>query len=105
MKYYIITTESLKHYIVNENMEITQYKYNFPNWEKPKFSGKWKVKGLAQVLPFGHMGAIQSLDKLVGENLRFKNGKSKYVLVDVDYGTTRVWGDRVLRVYCKDGWR
>jgi len=100
--YYIITTESLSQYVVNEDMEITQLEYQFPNYLQPNFSGKWVVRGLAEVLPFGNIGRVQPISDLVGKDLKFKNGKSKYVLYDIDHGTTRLWGNRISSVSCRE---
>lgn len=61
-------------------------------------SGKWKAVGVVEVLPFGRLGDMQSLESVAETNMRFKNGKGRFMLVDFDHGSQRIWGNRVVAI-------
>lgn len=60
------------------------------------FSDTWILKGIAHVrnttfrIPLDELfkpGCIESL------NLLYKNGHPQYTVIDIDHGTTRLWGN------------
>ena len=61
-------------------------------WEHPHDS--WKCTGCAELRPFGHLRFITlaSFLKMIeaGHDWKFKNGKPRYTLTDLDHGTNRV---------------
>ena len=83
-----IVTESGQYYRVNEKMEITQSINN-------SFSGNWKLLGFRMIYPFARTGNLINPLEMLDQNMKFKNGKGRYVLVDLDHGTTRQWGDHI----------
>lgn len=66
------------------------------------FSNQWKLQGFSHVRrnEFISLARIRD-DSSVLERMiwRFKNGKGQYTVRDLDHGTTRQWGERVLGVY------
>ena len=53
----------------------------------------------AKVLPFGHIGPDIPPEEVLGQDMKFKNGRGAYVVLDFDYGTHRIWGDRAVAFY------
>ena len=47
MKHYVIVTERLNYYLMNENFEITQLKHDKKS-DEHSFSGKWKINANQQ---------------------------------------------------------
>lgn len=101
MRVKILETQSGQIYIVSDKNELTQYRYDFlkGGLQRPHFSGNWRLTGFAKVLPFGHIGPSIPPEELLGKNMKFKNGRGAYVALDYDYGTHRIWGDRVVAFY------
>ena len=101
MRIKILETQSGQRYIVSEKNELAQYRYDFSKGglQRPQFSGNWKLVGFAQVLPFGHIGPDIPPEKVLGQDLKFKNGRGAYMVLDYDYGTHRIWGDRAVAFY------
>ena len=70
-----------------------------------KFSGQWKFMGLShtrrnEIIRFS---TIQENPEIIKSlSLRFKSGKGQYHVRDLDHGTTREWGERVLGIYFSD---
>ena len=60
---------------------------------------KWLLRGFCEVLPFGQIGQLRTIEDMVSEPLTFKNGKGKYLLADYDHGTNRLWGDRINSIW------
>ena len=90
----------IRRYIVNDDGMITQFNPDIP-YEQHKFSGGWKVAGIHEVLPFGNIGrriAVKEAAEKI-HKFTFENGKGKYLLEDVDHGTTRIWGDRIIKIF------
>lgn len=60
-------------------------------------SVSWQFLGACRVKPFGHIGGLipvqdfESIGLNRPENWRFKNGKSKFLVCDLDHGTRRIW--------------
>lgn len=93
--YTIVRTEHNDHYIINEKGEITQLKNDIP-YSQHKFSGSWLALGIRQVLPFNRLGGLISIEKACEiQEFKFKNGRGKYYMVDLDHGTQRIWGSRI----------
>lgn len=54
----------------------------------------WKITGIREIKPFGRLGNLITLDQAVKlTSFRFKNGKPKYAICDIDHGTPRVHGN------------
>ena len=53
----------------------------------------WEFKGMVRKLPFGNIGPLIPREKCFNlpEDIRFKNGKYKYLVVDIDHGSRRIW--------------
>ena len=54
----------------------------------------WEFIGFHKKLPFGMIGKLiprEECFKIDPKDLRFKNGKTKYLVADKDHGTTRIW--------------
>jgi hypothetical protein len=103
MKYLRIVTPYGDSYLVNEQGLITQgyHKLDYP------FSGEWILSGIANVKSPNrrsfHLDDLWSMD-LNKVQWRYKNGNPRYTVIDIDHGTTRVWGNtRVhgIRYICK----
>lgn len=90
----------IRRYIVNDDGMITQFNPNIP-YEQHKFSGGWKVVGIREVLPFGNVGRLVPIKEAAEKinKFTFKNGSGKYLLQDVDHGTTRIWGERIVKIF------
>lgn len=103
-EYYIIVTQNLKYYIIDKKtLEITQYDANIP-LNKHNFSHNWKCLGFSRILPFNHLEMMISINKLykLKDELKFKNGKGKYILHDCDHGTQRIWGDHIIGIWKRE---
>ena len=92
MRIKILETQSGQRYIVSEKNELAQYRYDFSKGglQRPQFSGNWKLVGFAKDLPFGHIGPDIPPEKVLGQDLKFKNGRGAYMVLDYDYGTDRI---------------
>jgi hypothetical protein len=56
------------------------------------FDDAWKFVGLVKLGPFSQYGQLIRPDKVLEiKDWLFKNGKSRYRLVDLDHGTIRIW--------------
>lgn len=103
-EYLRLFTQARHSYIVRlSDGCITQYNYTFTDPSLHKFSGGWKFLGLSHVKQ-NWIISLQTicnspeiLDKI---NLLYKNGKGQYTVRDLDHGTIREWGDRVISI----GW-
>lgn len=52
----------------------------------------WKWIGLCIKKPFGRVGPTIPREQCFDiVDLKYKNGKYRYMVVDVDHGTTRLW--------------
>lgn len=54
----------------------------------------WEFVGLVEKRPFGRVGPLierEECFKMYVDQLKFKNGKMKYLVVDRDSGTIRIW--------------
>jgi hypothetical protein len=66
-----------------------------------KPSGGWKFQGFSHIrmnaiIP---LKAIQENPEIVeSKGFWFKNGKSQFVVRDLEHGTTREWGSRILGI-------
>ena len=96
MKYGIMT-QSGKYYIIDEQNRINRLDMKFTP------SDNWRCVGFREVLAFGHRGTIISPEELIRKNVRFKNGKGRFVMVDYDYGMYREWGDRIVSIWETSG--
>ena len=92
MKYGIMT-QSGKYYIVDEENRICRLDMKFTP------TSNWRCVGFREVLAFGNRGAIISPEELIRKDVRFKNGKGRYVMIDYDHGTHREWGDRIVSIW------
>jgi len=66
-----------------------------------KPSGDWKFKGFYHMRrnEFISFEWIKAHPEVVNSNeFWYKNGKSQYKVRDLDHGTTREWGSRILGV-------
>jgi hypothetical protein len=67
-----------------------------------KPSGNWKVQGLVRRNNFGVLHYVAFADwskqNFAEWSWHYKNGKPKYHLRDLDHGTTREQGSKVLRI-------
>jgi hypothetical protein len=80
--------------IIGDN---STYQLNDANQIAPlgaKFSGSWLLVGGVRYSNFGHITEHYTSEQLKKGNLQFfyKNGKPRIFIVDIDHGTTRVWG-------------
>ncbi len=96
MKYRIFT-QSGKYYDIDEQGRIGRLDMAFAP------SGNWLCVGFREVLPFGNLGPIITPAQLQERShygqTRFKNGKGRYILEDIDHGTRRQWGDRITAIW------
>ena len=92
MKYKIMT-ESGKYYIIDEQNRICRTDGKFT------LTSNWRCIGFREVLAFGNRGPIISPEELIRKDVRFKNGKGRYVMIDYDYGMYREWGDRIVSIW------
>lgn len=103
MKLYCMETERGFRYWVTQEGDISKaYDPFMPKWVQPKdakFSHQWRLVGLAQTLPFGRTGPVQSAFTLLDHEMRYRNGRGRYVAVDMDHGTMRQWGDRIVNFF------
>jgi hypothetical protein len=91
-KYRIITPYGTVYEIDGDGCFL---KYGEHTWEHPHDS--WKCTGIAELLPFGNIRRI-SLDTFkammeAGKSFLFKNGTPKYTVLDLDHGTSGLWGN------------
>lgn len=64
-----------------------------------KLSGRWRFSGIYETRG-GHLKfKTASLDAMPAGDLRFKNGKPRYFVLDNDHGTARVQMCGISRVY------
>ena len=91
---------AVRRYVVNNDGMITRFNHSIP-YEQHNFSGDWKVSGIREILPFGNIGRRISIKEAAEKinKFTFKNGNGKYLLEDVDHGTTRIWGDRIIKIF------
>lgn len=98
-RYWLLTTHFDRHYVVDiatSNMVQAQW---FKGAES--FSNQWRLVGFSAAEAFGRMShAIPTLEFISTgkyKDMRFKNDKGKYYVVDFDHGSNRVWGERATR--------
>lgn len=97
-RYWILWTECRRQYVVDiSTMGIIQYD-RFMQGQSP--SNSWRLIGFKEVKPFGNMSGTIEPQRFTSDdirnNMRFKNGKGRYYVVDYDHGTQRIWGDRAV---------
>jgi hypothetical protein len=97
---YLLVTEMGKRFHILDNGDIVRL--DMPDF-KP--NGKWKAHSLVQYNNFGNVvtrkrTADSMWDDwdLSAEQWTFKNGKGRWRMRDIDHGTMREWGDRVVRL-------
>lgn len=95
MKTYSIFTPYGTKYVIDSDGCFLEYNNN--KWAHPH--GTWKCTGCAKLLPFGNFRFIPLVEFLEmiesGENFKYKNGKPKYTLTDLDHGTKRIHGNTI----------
>ena len=98
--YYHMLSESNKHYVVDEQMNISQAHWALHE-DYGLHSGKWKLNGFRKVLSFNHLGTLVSIRDLIDSKLplRFKNGRGRFIVEDIDHGTKRYWSDRIVSIW------
>ena len=89
---YGVYTQSRRYYIVDEKNRIIRTDMKFTPSES------WRCAGFCMAKPFGRFGGLESIEAVAGKEMRYKNGKGKYFLVDYDHGTPRMWSDRIIGV-------
>ena len=89
-------------YFINEHDLIAVAVYDHPRYRKPAFSGSWILVGFKNVEKFGRLSrktySVEELSKMNKDQMFFKNGRPRFVMVDNDHGTMRFWSKRVLSV-------
>ena len=89
MKYEIRTPHGDR-YLINEVGQVLEYSNGF----KSDGSDDWKIVGICELKPFGHIGRPIPLNRAVKiEKFTYKNGNPKYTAMDLDHGTCRIWGN------------
>jgi hypothetical protein len=93
-KYLHITTPCGTHYTcLMSNGNVVRHGNN--KW--PEDHSSWKIAGLERIKAFNRLEFIplERVPELLqsGEDLRFKNGKPRFTVRDLDHGTTRIWGN------------
>jgi len=92
MKYLHIYTPGGTHYAcLMRNGNVVKYgQHRFP-----EDHSTWKIAGLERIKAFNNLEFIplERIPELLksGEPLKFKNGKPRFTVRDVDHGTARVW--------------
>lgn len=57
-------------------------------------SKEWQWIGMVEKKPFGRYSSIiKREDCFKISNFKYKNGKLKYMIVDIDHGTKRIWAE------------
>ena len=94
----------MKLIIYTDGYDCRNYEINpetgFISYDGIRPSGKWVFEGLQHVKrnEFIPLKALTT-EKINSIIFRFKNGKGQWRVVDVDHGTLRIWGARVLGAY------
>lgn len=91
------TNERHGYYVVNDAGCIARE--DFTGNRTVTFSGNWLLVGIRhtrrnEFIPFSELK-----DKLPTLDLRFKNGRGQYHIVDKDHGTKRLWSARINHMY------
>ena len=92
MKMYLRTPYCDQYVVDLATGNITQDRYGI----EPHFSGQWKFVAFRHVKRNESVSlkSIQNdptiLDRIT---LKYKNGHPQWTVVDLDYGTTRMWGN------------
>jgi len=85
-------------YHIHENGDIQRLDL-YPSHEKFQASGQWTMQGIRHVKRNDFIPLASLFDgvpeELNGSSLRYKNGNPQWRVQDLDYGTTRVWGDGI----------
>jgi hypothetical protein len=95
MKKLCITTPYGTNYEINmETRKIVRYgKHVFQEND----GHQWDMVGIMEILPFNNTRLIplKEVEKFLSgnPNLSFKNRHPKYTVMDIDHGTTRIWGN------------
>ena len=107
MKLTCIETEAGYRYWVSPDaciaMAYDPYRQKWTQPDSAQFSGEWRLMGFAPLLRFGGIGDLQPGSEILGQNMRYKNGRGRYVAIDMDHGTLRQWSDRVVRYFAVRG--
>jgi hypothetical protein len=54
----------------------------------------WQITGIREIRPFGNLGCLIRLDEASElKSFSFKNRRPKYVICDIDHGTSRIHGN------------
>jgi len=54
----------------------------------------WIIRGVHEIKSFGQLGKLIPLSEAVQiKNFKFKNGKPKYTIEDIDHGSVRIHGN------------
>lgn len=65
-----------------------------------KPSGNWRITGAVRFNNFGHIVERKSFPECMGiKDWRYKNGKQKWHIKDLDHGTARTWMSPTHAVY------
>src|SRR5436190_921639 len=88
---FVLTTPYGNRYLIHENGDIERT--DIPSFQP---SGSWKMLALVSAVPnrreFIAFSRLSDFLNTAPE-LRFKNGKPRYTVRDLDHGTTREWGN------------
>jgi hypothetical protein len=94
MTFTVVTAR--ERYLVDEHGNIGRPQINLAP------SGNWKALALIRYHGFGIAETIPFAkwpERIAELNWRYKNGKPRYHMRDLDHGTTREWGEPILQVY------
>lgn len=88
----------MEYYVVSDNMELAKMEFHIVDGvEKLKplhFSGEWRLKGFLGVRATNLQNLVPP-EALLGENMKFKNGRGAYHAVVYDHGSILLWSWRV----------
>lgn len=103
MKLTCIETETgFRYWVSPEGYIAKAFDPHQQQWTQPnavQFSREWRLMGFAPLLRFGGIGTIEPANKILGRDMRYKNGRGRYVAIDIDHGTLRQWSDRVVSYF------
>jgi len=93
--FYKLVTPYATRYVFDEHGCILRYddsKFTCPH-------NSWRIVGICEILPFNNLHFIPLAKVLIDMkngikyNWKFKNGKPRYTVQDIDHGTLRTWGN------------
>ena len=95
-RYWILVDQTDHEYVIDI---VTNNMVQYERFIKyGTFSDQWKLRGFALSRPFGRIGTrIEPIDFIrnnLREDMKYKNGNCKYFILDFDYGSERIWGNR-----------